>query len=185
LTRHLVILTGPSHAGKTSAISLARRSLNCRSAVIAVDDIIAGLNLGEEDLWEAGLPAAYDVAVASSEALLRRDFTVFVESTFTFVPSDGRPPTVHPEQLLRLIDMAEQTGAPWLVVRLTTTAEELARRQEATGRLDQTVVSGTWGLHRDWTLGVDAHELDTGATATDQIAAALIAALCDPPSERR
>ncbi len=147
-----------------------------RNAVIAIDDIIASLDLGEADLWEDGLPAAYDVAVAGATALLRRDFVVFVESTFTFVPSDDRPPVTHPEQLRRLVNAAEAVTASWIVVRLTTEADELARRREATGRIDPAVVRWTSTLHGDWVLGAGSHELDT-STVSHEEAAALLDAL--------
>jgi hypothetical protein len=171
-------VTGPSHAGKSAGIAQARRALASHSAFIAIDDIIASLDLGEDDLWEDGLPAAYDVAVASAAALLRRDFVVFVESTFTFVPP-GKSPAIHPEQLGRLIDAAKAANAPWLVVRLTSRSDVLLRRREATGRLDPSVVRGTWRLHNDWIPGIDTHELDTSAMSPNQVTAALLDALGD------
>jgi len=179
-TRRLVIVTGPSHAGKSATIAQTRRALTSRAAVVAIDDIIASFDLGEDDLWKEGLPAAYDVAVASATALLRRDFVVFVESTFTFVPPDGTTPVVHPEQLRRLIDAAEAVDASWLVVRLASRVEELLRRGKATGRLDPDIVQETWGLHREWMPGIEMRELDTNAMSSDQVAAVLLDAIAGP-----
>lgn len=170
----LIIVTGPSHSGKSSAIRRVMRLVEWPSAWVAIDEIIGRLSVGRDSVWPAALPGAYDVAAAESGALLRRGFTVFVESTFTFVPPGGTVIERHPEQLERLLDVARRCDSPAAVIRFHSSEEELLGRRERTGRLDPDVVSGTARAHAGFDLA-DALDVDTSALARDQVAEQLAA----------
>lgn len=178
----LLILTGPSHAGKTTAARSAMRSLGVPSAHVAIDEIIAWLDLAADELWEHGLPAAYDVAAEATDALLRRDFVVLLESTFTFIPDDDRPAQFHDDQLARFVRIGRDREAPVTVVRFGADLDELLRRQAGTGRLHRGVVEGTWGQHSaSIELDVPIVDVATAGLAPEEMAARVRAALAGPP----
>jgi len=123
------------------------RELTGRAAHVEIDSIMRTLSIGDGDHWEDGLPVAYDVAAATAETLLLHDFTVLFDSTFTFVPSDGREGQWHAEQLRRLESLAGEVGAAVTVVRLRARLPELLRRRSLTGRLNDELVEEIWRLH--------------------------------------
>ncbi|MDQ5807551.1 MAG: ATP-binding protein [Actinomycetota bacterium] len=176
------MLTGPSHAGKTTTGWEIARRVPAPVAMLAIDDIVARFDLSPEDPWEHGLPAAYDVAVASADALLRRGFLVLVESTFTYIPPDERPGQFQRGELLRLAATAAAADARCLVVRLVAPLRELERRRMVTGRITPEIVEGTWQQHHraerlpswpitirtDGTSPAEAAELVIAAAAKDR-----------------
>jgi hypothetical protein len=106
------------------------------------------LSLGDREHWEHGLPVAYDIATTTAETLLLRDFVVLFDSTFTFIPFDGREGVWHGEQLDRLRHLSRAVGATISMVRLRAGLPELLRRRAGTGRLSDTIVEGIWDLHQ-------------------------------------
>jgi chloramphenicol 3-O-phosphotransferase len=174
----LVVVTGPSHAGKTTTIEAVRRELSVPSAVIAIDDIIASLDLGSGELWKDGLPVAYDVAAAAAAELLRHRFVVFLESTFTYIPgTDDDEPQLHREQLERLLQIARVAAVPSVVVGIGADLRILQDRHAATGRLDSRVIERIWTLHRGATLAETTVVVDTTAVPPREAAALVLAAL--------
>jgi len=144
----LIVVTGPSHAGKSSVLTVLREQLDGPVAVLAMDDVLGQLTIPPaEDYWRVALEAGYDVLLASAEALLRRGFTVLLESTFTFVPLDDAPPELHARRIAELADVAVATGSDFDLVLLTATLPELIRRRGATKRLWDRVVEGSHQLH--------------------------------------
>lgn len=167
----LILITGPSHSGKTSVARSVLHDFSRPVAYLAIDDIMQDLDLGDQDQWEDGLPAAYDVAFSSARALLRRGFLVLLESTLTFVPSPDRPPQFHANQLTRAARLAAETQAGCLVVRLTADLDEIRRRRARTARLTSRIVDGTWALHARQALhGCPVVELDTTTLTPDDAA---------------
>jgi len=147
----LIVLTGPSHSGKTSLATALAETLAPPTALIAVDDIVATLRLVSPEHWaehwRIGLPIAYDVAEATVEVLLRRGVTVLLESTFTFIPVDDSPMECHADRFDRIIDVAQRLDLSVDVVRLMAAPDQLLRRRAGTGRLTDAVIEGTWTLH--------------------------------------
>lgn len=176
--RSLLIFTGPSHAGKSTAARATMRSLAAPSAHVAIDEIMSWLDLATGDHWEDGLPTAYDVAAKATDALLRRDFVVLLESTFTFIPDDDRPGQFHGDELARFVALGCERDAPVTVVRLAAELGELLRRQAETGRLHRGVIEGTWAAHRAAVeLNVPIIDIPTSDLTPDEIAARVNAAL--------
>jgi chloramphenicol 3-O-phosphotransferase len=147
----LIVLTGPSHSGKSSLAASLVETLAPPVAVVAIDEIVATLRLVSPerwaDQWRLGLPIAYDVAEATVDVLLRRGITVLLESTFTFVPVDDQPMQCHAARLEAMIEVARRLEVCAHVIHLMAAPEELLRRRATTGRLNDAVVEGTWTLH--------------------------------------
>jgi predicted kinase len=154
--RKLIILTGPSHSGKTSVARALVRELRCPTGHVEIDKIMEMLSLGDLDHWEHGLPVAYDIAAAATETLLLHDFVVVFDSTFTFIPSDGREGQWHAEQLARLQQLGRKVGAPVAMVQLRASLPELLRRRALTGRLSDPIVEGVWKLHESFSDTTEA-----------------------------
>lgn len=141
-------MTGPTHAGKSSVLSVLSEQLDGPVAVLAMDDVLDQLKIPPaEDYWRVALEAGYDVLVASAEALLRRGFTVLLESTFTYVPLDDASPELHVPRIAELANVAAATGSDFAVIHLTATLPELIRRRRVTERLWDRVVEGSHQLH--------------------------------------
>jgi hypothetical protein len=157
----LIVLTGPSHSGKTEVGVRLRERLPPPVARLAMDELLDGFTISAEEYWTTGLAAGYDVLVAGSDALLGRGFTVLVESTFTYVPPDGSAPEFHLEQVERLAEMARAGGARFDLVVLNASREELLRRRHATGRLWDSVIEGTARLHQEAAPRLGGNSLDT------------------------
>lgn len=167
----LLVFTGPSHSGKSSAAKALIQSLDGPGAHVAIDEIITWFEMGDRPLWEDGLSAAYDVAASTADRLLGHDFTVIVESTFTFVPEDNRPEQFHQDRLEQLLSVALERGAFCMVIRFRAGPEELMSRQSRTGRLNRAVVEGTWRLHRsELNADVPVREIGTEGLSLDEVA---------------
>lgn len=143
----LVVVTGPSHAGKSTLIrELEARTLR-PAATVAIDEVIAEVQLPEVDLWSHGLPLAYGAAATRAEQLLARGELVFYESTFTYVPPPPRPPELHRDQLERLLRISSRLGAGTLVLQLVANLDDVSDRQRASGRLSTRIVREVWRQH--------------------------------------
>jgi hypothetical protein len=123
-------------------------------AHLEIDQIVKTFELGVVEPWEDALPAAYDVACVAAAALLRRDFVVVFDSTFTYVPVDGREPVFHEDQVTRLADVARDAETPLTLAHLSASLPELLRRRENTGRLTPAIIEGTHSLHETVSLPV-------------------------------
>jgi predicted kinase len=174
----LLILTGPSHAGKSSTAQAILRSLESPAAHVAIDEIMSWLDLSADDAWETGLPVAYDVAASAVETLLRRGFVVLLESTFTFIPGEDRRGMFHADELRRFIELGRTHGRQVLVTRLTADPSELLRRNAATQRMDRWVIEGTARQHEPpLPVHVPVIELATADLSADEAAARVLEAL--------
>jgi len=171
----LVIITGPSHSGKSTLARLLLERANEPTAWLAMDDFVTRLNLGAGDQWEDGLPVAYDAVIATAAVLLDRDFVVLLETTFTYVPSDLREPRFHDDQLRRFLARSEATA----LVHLRTPLEVLRERRSLSGRFTDAVVAGTSSLHDGRVIESASHTVSvdtsrTGAVETaDRVAGVL------------
>lgn len=179
----LIIITGPSHSGKSLLATSLTTMLGRPTATIGIDELVATLNLAPPDSWgehwRLGLPVAYDVASAHAEVLLRHGITVLLESTFTYISLDGGRGECHADRLDGFVQIGVQAGAEVRVVRLTADREELLRRRAATMRLSDLVVEGTWATHNACASDASSSfiEIDTtrrdAAAVADEVAAAL------------
>jgi chloramphenicol 3-O-phosphotransferase len=143
----LVIVTGSSHAGKSTLIRELLARIDRPAATVSIDETIAGIDLPEPDLWDQGLPSAYTVAAGEAEELLMQGALVFFESTFTYIPPQPRRPEFHETQLRRLVDASERLGGNTAVLQLVATREDLIARLQASGRLPAAIVLETWRIH--------------------------------------
>jgi hypothetical protein len=142
-----------------------------------MDDVLETLTLPSDDYWARGLEIGYDVLIASAEALLRGGFTVLLESTFTFVPLDGSPAHLHGDRIDQLRAVAVRTGADFELLSVTADLPELLRRRGHTGRLWDSVVKGTHGLHQELARNSGASSVDTTRRSPADVAAILGEAL--------
>jgi predicted kinase len=148
----LVVVTGPSHVGKSTLIRELLELIDRPAAIVSIDEVIEASDLPPELRWERGLEAAYDAAAALTGEALARGCLVLYESTFTYVPPDPRPAQLHLEQLQRLLKVAEEHDADGLVVYLTASLAAVGRRQEQTTRLTGRIVAEAWRMHAAGTL---------------------------------
>jgi hypothetical protein len=174
----LVIVTGPSHVGKTSAAEHAISRLRQRAAHVAIDEIMSWLSFGREDQWKVGLPIAYDVARAACRTLLDRDFVVLLESTFTYIPRDDRAPEFHSHELLRFVDVARQAGAACIVLRLRANKQDVLHRNALTERWPQALVEAIWNEHeRELAVSAPTYDIDTSESDAQTVAGLVVAAI--------
>jgi predicted kinase len=148
----LVVVTGPSHVGKSTLIHELLELIDRPAEIVSIDEVIEASDLSPELRWERGLESAYDAAAAQTSEALARGSLVFYESTFTYVPPDSRPAQLHLEQLQRLLEVAAERDADALVVQLTASLEVVKSRQERTTRLTSRIVTGAWRMHAGTTL---------------------------------
>jgi predicted kinase len=171
----LVVVTGPSHTGKSTLIHELVGQLDRPSDIVSIDEVIGASKLPPELRWERGLHAAYDAAAERTSKLLASRGLVFYESTFTYVPPDSRPAQLHPEQLHRLLEIAAEHDADALVVQLTAPLEVVKSRQERTTRLTDRIVTEAWRMHAGTTLEVmRLLPLDTSELSAQEAAALVL-----------
>jgi hypothetical protein len=111
---------------------------------------------------------------AQVEELLRANWFVVLESTFTFVPPSGQP-EFHGEEIERLIGVALAAGAPFLVAQLRAAEPILIERAKQTERLPLAIVTETLALHDDAEIPSPALTADTSQRAVAQLAEDLLA----------
>jgi tRNA uridine 5-carbamoylmethylation protein Kti12 len=174
----LIVITGPSHSGKSATARALIAALGQEAVHVAIDDLVNRSGAAGLEDWEARLPTAYDEAIDRVKSLLREGQSVVFESTFTFVPLDGRPAQFHVEPLVELQQTARDADASFAVVRLAATLPEVLRRRSSTGRLSPEVVRGTWLQHRDLYTGPDAAaEITTDTLTASEVATRILGAV--------
>ncbi|HYQ78050.1 MAG TPA: AAA family ATPase [Solirubrobacterales bacterium] len=176
----MLVLTGPSHAGKTTVaeevLTIARRP----AAYLSVDDALERtLQRPAGDIW-AEIPLAYELICSDLKVLLERGWLVIVESTFTYISPEGDG-ELHRDALAEMLEIAASRQLPWWVVQLTAERETLLARADRTSRLDSTVVSGTFALHQDGAALLAATQVvDTDSLDPRDAATAILAHLAEP-----
>lgn len=172
----LVLVTGPSHAGKSTLIDELLGRVDPPVYVVSIDEVIGASELPTEELqWERGLDAAYDAAAERTSELLAGGGLVFYESTFTYVPPDSRPAQLHPDQLHRLLEIADERDANALVVQLTASLEVVQSRRERTNRLTDRIVAEAWRMHAGAALqATRLLRLDTSELSAEQAASLVL-----------
>lgn len=174
-TGELVVVTGPSHVGKSTLISALVELINRPAEIVSIDEVIEASDLPPELRWERGLEAAYDAAAAQTSEALAGNCLVLYESTFTYVPPDSRPAQLHPEQLQRLLNVAEEHDSDALVVYLTASLDAVERRQEQTARLTGRIVSEAWRMHAEAALEATRWlRLDTSKISAQEAATVVL-----------
>lgn len=166
-----MILTGPSHSGKTSIARRLFESLPRPVAYLSLDDLVERALRGTEpDPWTQ-IPLAYHLLEVQASALLERHWFVMLESTFTYVGPDGNG-EMHREAVDSLLAIARSRGAPAFIVRLRSPTETLLERAASTGRIDASIVGETARLHAEADFP-ESLEVDTGEAGPDAAAAAV------------
>lgn len=169
----LIIVTGSSHAGKSTLIGELRSRCERETSVVSIDETIEQLEIEEEgdDRWEHGLHLAYEKAAAEVWNQVSRGKIVFFESTFTYVPPDKRPSEFHLHELERLVDLALNLGVNVTLIHLFAGLDDVTRRRDESGRLTENIVRTTWRHHaerefaRPDVLRVDTSELSSTEAA--------------------
>ncbi|MGN6203136.1 MAG: AAA family ATPase [Solirubrobacterales bacterium] len=164
----LLILTGPSHVGKTSVARAMMEALPPPAAYLSVDDVLERVLLRPPGSIWSQIPLAYELIGEQMEVLLDQGWFVIAESTFTYVSRDAEG-DFHGSALARWIEAADARQAPWLLSRLEAPRETILTRARRDGRLDQEIVGATIDLHEETDLPdahtVDTHSLDPAAAA--------------------
>lgn len=171
----VLILTGASHAGKSTLADAFLERLPPPAAVLSVDDVLEHqLRRPGSDKW-SNIPLAYEILTGELELLLRAGWFVVFESTFTYVPPSG-PPQLHLEALERVLDVADRNDAPAFVARVRAPLQALLARAATIDRLDPAVVTATFALHEaDPMASLNAYQIDTGELSPAQAAASILA----------
>jgi hypothetical protein len=165
----LLVLTGASHTGKTSVAKELLRLAPPPIAYLSVDEILSTVLIGPPgDPWTQ-IPLAYELLHTQAKILLDRGWLVVFESTFTYVPTDGDP-EFHSFELEQLVGIAEGSKIPWVIVQLSTDADELSSRAESSGRLASNVVLRTSALHDAAILPGPTLRLDSSAKRPPELA---------------
>lgn len=172
----MLIVTGGSHAGKTTLAKAILAQLDGEAAYLGLDDVLHGaLPAFPGDVWTE-IPLAYELIEAQAELLLDRGWFVIVESTFTFVAADGGA-EFHAAALNRLTEIATSHAAPVLIAQVVASPNVTARRARESGRLPPSVVSATVALHAEASLPPDAIAIDCGHQGPSEAAATVVSAL--------
>lgn len=175
-SRGLLILTGASHTGKTS---VARSILDLKgppAALLGVDQVLEHtLVRPRDDRWRE-IPLAYELLRPQVAALLRADWFVVFESTFTYVPDAGRA-EFHGGEIERLAEIARSAGAPLSIVQLRASETNVIQRAESTGRLPTTIVAETLTLHDAAAMPEQTIQVETDASDPGQLARGLLVSL--------
>jgi hypothetical protein len=156
VNRVLIVITGPSHAGKSTLLN-SLVSLMPDLAVVTYDhffmETLRAIRGGQDpDLAEFSL--AYELMGGVVQHLIARGRPTVIESTFTRVSKKDRLASTrngsvtyrHDLELHHLLSLdignafAFQLFAPWEVIR---------SRLNETPRLEEWVVKGTWEAHSE------------------------------------
>jgi chloramphenicol 3-O-phosphotransferase len=176
----LLVLTGPSHAGKTAVAEELLAIVRRPAAYLSVDDTLERtLQRPAGDIW-AEIPLAYELICSELKVLLERGWLVIVESTFTYISSEGNG-ELHRGALAQMIEIAASRQLHWWVVQLTAERETILARADRVSRLDPAVVSGTFALHQDGAADLAVTQVvSTDALLPREAAAAILAHRADP-----
>ena len=147
----LIVLTGPSHSGKSALARALLDSFDDKAAFLSVDDVLERtLVRPRSHMWKE-IPLAYELLEPQVATLLARGWTVVFESTFTFVPDDGEP-AFHGDRLAALVARAAELCVASIVVQVLASRETLDGRARRSERLDPTIVRHTDVLHQNAAL---------------------------------
>jgi len=172
----LLIVTGASHTGKSSVIRALVPQLPPPVAVLAVDDILDHtLVRPHGDRWE-GIPLSYELIRRQASALLDQGWLVIVESTFTYVPSQGAA-TFHHDALDLLISLAKSREAPWVLCQVQAPPESTLERGRESSRLGSDVIAETIRLHEEFEPPAGALSLSTAEQLPEAAALTLFGRL--------
>jgi hypothetical protein len=164
-----LILTGPSHSGKTEVAKAILETSLPATAFLSVDDIVERVLIrASGDVWGQA-PLAYELLCSQLRILLEHGWFVLIESTFTYVPLEGDP-EFHAEALSRLVAEAATRNAPAWIGQLTAPSDVILARAERTDRLSLDIVEGTIALHKSVEfplapLVIDTSRLDPARAA--------------------
>lgn len=178
----LIVLTGPSHAGKTTlARALQAAAAPRTTAYVAIDGLMEAITVTPDtDAWPVGLPVAYEMATAGLEAMAGRRSVVLFESTFTFVPPGEEEPQFHEEQLQTVMRLGSACYRDCVVVRVSATEASLLERGRATNRFSPDLLSAIAALHRQHPLSaLHPVEISSDAESADASARRILSALGD------
>lgn len=165
----LLVLTGASHTGKSSVAAALLDLVPPPAACVGVDQIIDDvLARPPGDPW-LEIPLAYELLRPQVEILLRRGWLVVVESTFTFVPSQGDA-QFHLDELEALLGLARRLAVPHAVVQLLLDRPTAKGRAGETGRLDPAVVEKTVELHEAASLPPQTLTLSSRDSSPEELA---------------
>lgn len=170
----LLVLTGASHTGKTSVAEAAARLGVPPIALLGVDSVIRRtLVRPRGDLWREGIPLAYEILAKELPIRLNESWLVVLESTFTYVPDEGRP-QLHLDRLAGFVALATAQGRPATVAQLNAPREVVLERARRSGRLPPAVVEKTLELHDTADLPAGAIRVETEEKAPEEIASGLL-----------
>lgn len=177
----LLIVTGASHAGKTTVAEAILAAVPPPAAYLSVDDVLERTLLRSPgDIWTQ-IPLAYELLCSELKILLERGWFVVVESTFTYVPSRGEP-EFHVQTLDLLIGEARSRDIPAFIAHLKAPGDIVRDRAERTGRLDQAIVAATVDLHDSASLPISPLAIDTDALDARESAALILERIGAKPS---
>lgn len=163
----LVIITGPSHVGKTTAVKELLGYLPIRTAVLALDTVLRAFRT-DPNHPDTVLDTAYDLLVGMVCLLLERGFVVVVESTFTLVRATGEV-EMYTDRLEQLRAVAGEHSLSASSVALMTDWATVQHRADRLQRLDRGIVQAIWRAHADTPLPgcayLDVRNVSPAATA--------------------
>jgi AAA domain len=174
-------LTGASHTGKTTVANGVLTAVHPPAAFLSVDEVLQRtLRRTADEIW-SNIPLAYQLIGAELGTLLDHGWFVIVESTFTYVPTQGNG-EFHSEALEMLLSEAGSRDAPALITQLAASEKVVLERARQTGRLDPSIVSATIALHNSATFPLSPQLIDTTDFDAREFVARILGRLAGEPS---
>lgn len=136
-TPSLVLLAGPSHAGKTTLAQKVHGLYPSVSAMVGLDSFLPDSIYLDERIVRSAYEKLFSQIEQSSEAIL------IVEATFTLVQRSGVCTTFN-DLYTKLLKHARFLGRTMIATFVDVKSKEAVRRAEASGRLPLKLVAQIW-----------------------------------------
>lgn len=146
----LLVVIGPSHAGKTSLAKELHSYFSSRvSPVIDIDEVLLQIAGTPASLDDPGpwIKSGYDRCEQAALEALRMGMSAIITATFTYIPPEPAPGMWLDRTWAHLLGMTSKEDVSTAVIRLTAPLQVLLDRQRRTGRLTPAIVEAIYHVY--------------------------------------